>query len=171
MVIKAPLSEAGIDSALRKLEEYRAQVLERTMKLVERLADIGVIVASVDFRKAQYDGVNDVTVTKERGDNYAAIVATGNAVLFIEFGTGVYYPNSHPDAVSFGYVHGGYGYGLGKLSSWRYHGQPGSSGEYVTTDAKGDVYRTHGNPANMCMYSTEKYLESIIRQTAREVFR
>ena len=47
--------------------------------------------------------------------NKIAVVAVGSATLFIEFGTGVKYPDNHPEAAEHGMIRGGYGYRLGRL--------------------------------------------------------
>ena len=85
--------------------------------------------ASVKFSQAVYDGTNDVSVTVEpRGNNVRAVVATGGATLFIEFGAGVTYPDDHPEAEELGMKRGAYGQGHGKQHSWGYYGDPGTNG-------------------------------------------
>ena len=92
-------------------------------------------------------------------------------MLFIEFGTGVTYPDNHPEAAEHGMRRGEYGAGHGKQSSWGYYGDPGTNGE-VRTKANGkSVVITHGNPANMSMYDTVKQLQQILPRLAKEVFR
>ena len=124
------------------------------------------------FGEAEYDGTNDVEVHVEpKGDRVAAVVATGQAVLFIEFGTGVSYPDSHPDAGVNGFQHGGYGHHLGALpDGWRYPLDNGL-GTNGTIDADHPGYaHTYGNPANMSMYNTVKILREKLPELAREVF-
>ena len=106
MEIKVTLSEAGIDRAIRELEKYERQVEDRCQKLVDRLVQMGIPVARANFSSAAYDGTNDVTVRSETDGTYTAIVAEGNAVLFIEFGTGVFYPDKHPEAAMLGMERG-----------------------------------------------------------------
>lgn len=171
MEIKVTLSEAGIDKAIRELERYERQVEDRCQRLVDRLVQMGIPIARANFSSAQYDGTNDVTVRSETDGTYTAIVAEGNAVLFIEFGTGVYYAEAHPEAGVLGMERGTYGQGRGSRRSWRYYGDPGTNGEEVKTTDKGVLVQTHGNPANRSLYDTGKYLESVVRQAAREVFK
>ena len=171
MEIKVPLTEAGIDKAIRELEGYEQQVKDRCQKLVDRLVQMGIPIAQANFSTAQYDGTNDVVVREEKTGAYSAIVAEGGAVLFIEFGTGVFYSTSHPEASALGMERGVYGQGKGSHQTWRYYGDPGTNGEEVKVNDKGVLIQTHGNPANKSLYNTGKYLESVVRQTAREVFK
>lgn len=172
MEISFDLSESGIDKAIRELDAYQELVESKCQKLVDRLTQMGVSVASARFASAVYDGVNDVTVRAEQGGGYSAIVAEGNAVLFIEFGTGVTHASPvHPEASSLGFSRGSYGAGKGSQRSWRYYGEPGTSGEVISENEKGTLVQTRGNPAGMCLYETEKYLESVLRQVVKEVFR
>lgn len=171
-VIKVPLSVAGIDNAIRELDRYVAWLKSKTTLLLDRLSQKGFEIASVNFTKAVYDGTNDVSVSVEqRGTKARAIVAVGSSVLFIEFGTGVTYPDNHPEAAGLGMRRGEYGAGHGKQASWGYYGDPGTNGE-VRTKANGkSMVITHGNPANMSMYDTVKQLQQILPGLAKEVFR
>lgn len=170
--IKVPLSVAGIDNAIRELDRYQNWLRTRTNLLLDRLAQEGFSVASANFAKAVYDGTNDVSVSVEQGGEGArAIVAVGASVLFIEFGTGVVYPDNHPEAAEHGMRRGEYGAGHGKQVSWGYYGEPGTNGIEYTKKSGNTVVLTHGNPANMSMYETVKYLEGILPRLAQEVFR
>ena len=82
-------------------------------RLLERLTQEGYEVASAGFASAEYDGTNDVTVSVEDRGKIKAVVAVGGTVLFIEFGTGVTYPDNHPEARDLGMERGEYGHGRG----------------------------------------------------------
>ena len=99
------------------------------------------------------------------------ISASGNAITFIEFGSGVHYAGqAHPKAGEFGFNRGGYGYHLGRFDSWRYSGNPGTNGEVITEGAhKGEV-KTQGNPANRALYDSAKEMREQITKIAKEVF-
>lgn len=169
--VSVPLSVGGIDKLLRAVEDYKAWLESRTAVLLDRLAAEGMTVASAKFVKAVYDGTNDVSVSVEtREQNVRAVVAVGQSVLFIEFGTGVTYPNNHPEATELGMNRGEYGKGHGKQTSWGYYGDPGTNGELREKANGKTVVITHGNPANMPMYETVKELEQRLGEIAREVF-
>lgn len=97
-------------------------------------------------------------------------MAVGKAVLFIEFGTGVTYPDDHPEAGELGMKRGEYGQGHGKQQSWGYYGEPGTNGVLKEKKNGGFVVITHGNPANMPMYETVKELQDRLTEIAKEVF-
>lgn len=169
--VKVPLSQRGIDTLLREIESYTVWLKERSQILLDRLAQAGVEVASARFAKAAYDGTNDASVSLEtRGDGVRAVVAVGASVLFIEFGTGVTYPDNHPQAAELGMKRGEYGQGHGKQSSWGYYGDPGTNGVVKMKKNGSTVVITHGNPANMPMYETVKELEAMLPELVKEVF-
>ena len=171
-VIKVQLNEASIDKAIKELEDYKKWLLSKTKEFLKALADEGVEIANAKFAKAVYDGTNDVTCSvEERGDGKIAIVAVGGATLFIEFGTGVKYPDNHPEAGKHGMVRGQYGYKLGRLpQGWRYTGEPGSNGELITEGKHAGDIHTYGNPANMSMYQTVRELAENCEEIARRVY-
>ena len=152
----------GIDKAIRGVEEYKRWLLDKTEQLTQRLAEIGVKTADVNFLAAYYDGVNDAKVTAEKvGDCQYVVKADGESVLFIEFGTGLI-GYGHPDVQ-------GYGPGTyppkdpanpnwNKPGGWFYYGEDG------------EAHHTHGNPPNAPMYNTVKELEQQFEAIAQEVF-
>lgn len=172
-VIDVSLSPSGIDKAIRELKEYEKWLNEKTKEFLKALGEEGVQIATAKFGKAVYAGHNDVSVSMEdRGENAVAVVAVGNATLFIEFGTGIRYPE-HPLAEDMGMVRGEYGYRLGGLEKgWRYQGVPGNvpDTEVITEGKHAGEVHTFGNPANMCMYFTVKELEAKIEEIARRVY-
>lgn len=171
-VIKVSLNEQSIDRAIKELDNYKKWLVDKTKEFLKALADEGVQIASAKFAKAVYDGTNDVSCSvEERGENKIAVVAVGSATLFIEFGTGVKYPDNHPEAAEHGMRRGEYGAGHGKQQTWGYYGEAGTNGVEFTKPNGNTVVLTHGNPANMSMYETVKHLEGILPRLAQEVFR
>lgn len=169
--VKVPLSQRGIDTLFREIESYTVWLKERSQVLLDRLAQAGFEVASARFAKAAYDGTNDASVSLEtRSEGVRAVVAVGASVLFIEFGTGVTYPDNHPQAAELGMKRGEYGQGHGKQSSWGYYGDPGTNGVVKMKKDGSTVVITHGNPANMPMYETVKELEAMLPNLVKEVF-
>ena len=165
------LDGSGVDEFIKGVEDYRNWLEAKTKILVQRLSDEGYQIAAVGFQKAQYDGVNDSAVSVEdRGEKIKAVVALGSAALFIEFGTGITYPDNHPEAANLGMTRGGYGQGKGNQPTWGYYGDPGTNGTVVKQTDKGQLVLTHGNPANMPMYEAVKLLRERRPAMAREVF-
>lgn len=171
-VIKLELNERSITEAINQVKEYQKWLTEKTQEFLKALADEGVQIASAKFANAVYDGTNDVSCrVEQRGENKIAVVAVGGATLFIEFGTGVRYPNNHPEAGINGMTRGGYGYGLGKLKNgWRYSGDPGTNGEVITEGKHAGEVHTYGNLANMSMYLTVRELADKFEEIARRVY-
>ena len=165
------LNGDGIADLIDALNEYPAWLEERSRELLYRLSQEGYQIAAAGFAKAQYDGVNDSAVSVEnRGENVRAVVALGSSVLFIEFGTGVTYPDSHPEAAKNGMIRGGYGQGKGNQTSWGYYGSAGTNGKVLKETDKGSLVITHGNPANMPMYDAVKQLKEKLPEMVKEVF-
>lgn len=166
MVIRLRLSEAGIKDALRQVEDYKAELNRRVETFVGRLAAVGLNVASVKFQNAEYAGNNDVTCRVEQDGAHATILAEGQAVAFIEFGTGVAYPE-HPSGE---FAHGTYGKGRGaNPNGWAYKGEQGTSGRPIP--GKPGVYRTRGNPPAMAMWDASTEMAAKVTEIWREVMR
>jgi hypothetical protein len=170
MKITMSLSEKSIDEAIKKLKDYKKWVETKTVQLTERLALIGAHEASVRFATAIYDGTNDSSVEVSKTSNGWVITASGQAVCFIEFGSGVYhnsgepYPLPRPVGIS---GIGEYGQGKGKQSTWGYYGDPGTNG----TVKDNGVVLTHGNPASMPMWYASTEMQREVTKIAREVFK
>lgn len=140
-------------------------------KFTQKLADIGLDYATMSFQRAEYDGTNDVTVSIDtQKPNLVRVVASGKAVLFIEFGTGIYYPDDHPKAKELNMIRGEYGQKKGRNESWVYVGEAGSHGKVLKYSPKGDVVRTKGNKASRSMYLTAYEVRDNIQRIAEEVF-
>lgn len=166
------LTSSDIDVLIRGIEEYQKWLEDRTKLLLQRLADQGYQIASAGFQQAQYDGTNDSAVSiEERGEYTKAIVALGNSVLFIEFGTGVTYPDDHPERPAEVGGRGTYGYRFGSSpNGWRYPESNGA-GSTATPDPNHPGYlHTFGNPANKPMYEAAKRLREELPKMVREVF-
>lgn len=171
-VIRVELNSDSIGQAIQELKRYRKWLLEKTTEFVRVLGEEGMQIASLKFAEATYDGTNDVSCSiEERDGNRVAVVAIGSAVLFIEFGTGITYPDDHPEAAANGMIRGEYGHKLGRLEKgWRYEGDPGSNGEIITEGKHAGEVHTYGNPANMSMYQTVRELEQRFEEIARRVY-
>jgi len=172
----------GIDELISKLKKKRNTLDDKRKTFLERLALKGFEVADITFRNALYAGFNDVVVLEPRWKDESTIVleAQGNAVAFIEFGTGIHYtPTDYPlDISQFpGIVkRGTYGKGKGgnkETKSWSYYGEPGNEGRIVRETKDGrTVVLTHGNPPAMAMYNASQKMRQreIIVSIAKEVF-
>ena len=151
----------SIAQAIKELKAFQNSLESKRQQLLEELAKIGLNEAQVRFTDAMYDGVNDSEVTLETIENGYQIVAKGQAVAFIEFGTGVYYNPTEPylKARPDGIVGiGEYGKGYGKRQAWGFK------------DESGNLVITHGNPAAMPMWHASEEIRNSILKIARRVF-
>lgn len=156
----------NLDKVVSRLQKYRNEFPNKINIFLERLAVIGATRARVDFTRAMYAGKNDVEISVDKVKNGYRVNARGQAVLFIEFGTGVINPE-HPLSSEFGYAHGTYGQGKGSNpNGWVYIGEQGNAGQPI----KEGVYRTMGNPPARAMYNASKDVRKEIYNIAKEVF-
>ncbi len=157
-----PFDKKSIDAAIRQLKQYENEFAQKEAEFARRLAEVGVRVASAGFAMADYDGVNDVVVSLVQTSSGAAVVASGETVGFIEFGTGVKHPEW--DASGMAYTppaHGTYGKGKGK----------NPNGWYFTPSPGVKATHTYGNvPAEAMRTARDEMVEQAIR-IAKEVWR
>lgn len=133
-VIKFKLDSDEIDRAIKELKDYRKELAKKVELFVEKLANVGIQVASLRISNTRGDSEMPV-VNKEKypyggGTTTKAVISiNGKDVLFVEFGAGVIFnPVDHPLAAKLGYGPGTYPgqthvpvpgywyYGHGKLS-------------------------------------------------------
>ena len=156
-----PFDKASINAAIKQVQQYKKDFLAKEKLFVKRLGEIGVSVATTGFSVADYDGNNDVTVRLEWNGNRAVVIAEGEAVGFIEFGTGIRNPEWDNSGMSYTPPkHGTYGKKHGaRPKGWYF--KPG----------EGAVQHTFGNyPAEAMRTARDVMIERIIR-IAREVWR
>lgn len=156
------ISEAAINAAVQDLRRYAEWVERKEAELIAKLAEHGKNVASVKFAGAAYDGTNDVSVRVDSTGSVAVIYAEGEAVAFIEFGSGAEMGYGHPDA-------GKHGLGPG---TWSTDESLGGKGHW--NNPNGWYYKhgekSHGNPPAMAMYDAVQAMTTEITTIAKEVF-
>ena len=157
-----PFDKKSIATAIQRLEQYKKDFIAKETEFVRRLKEIGVSVATAGFATADYDGINDVLITETQNGNRAAVIAYGETVGFIEFGTGVRYPEW--DNLGMDYTppkHGTYGKGRGaNPKGWYFNQHEGAGAQH-----------TYGNPPAEAMRTArDRMVESVI-QIAREVWK
>lgn len=157
-----PFDPASIGRAIAQLKDYQRDFEEKEREFLRRLAQIGARVAEAGFATADYDGVNDVKVSWEQSGSRARVIAAGETVGFIEFGTGI--RNPEWDSSGMDYTppaHGTYGKGKGaNPNGWYFTPSPGAAGKH-----------TYGNtPANAMLTARNEMIDRVT-QIAREVWR
>lgn len=157
----------SVDRAIEQVKNYQKSIELKLHKVTQKLTELGVTKATLSFENAQYAGDNDVQVRLEEIDKGFKVVAEGRAVLFIEFGTGIWF-SEHPQADEFGYHHGTYGKKNAlNPKGWLYRGKKGTSG--VPTKHEG-IFWTLGNNPSRSMYNASKEMQKQILNIAKEVF-
>ena len=154
--IVIPLDVFDIDSvqnAAERLKAYYRRLDRQAREICGRLASLGAVRASLGFSRAIYNGNNDVHIDVEQIDSGYRINANGEAVLFIEFGSGAAYGYGHPDPQGYGPgTYPGKGHWNDPNGWWYGHGQ-----------------HSFGNPPAAAMYNAEQEIRQNIERVAREV--
>ena len=157
-----PYDKKSVDNALKMVEQFKKDFERKEAEFVRRLAEIGVRVAQAGFATADYDGVNDVVVSMVQTGNGYSVVASGETVGFIEFGTGVKYPEW--DDTDMDYTppkHGTYGKGQGaNPHGWWFKQNEGAK-----------AWHTYGNLPAEAMRTARDEMVERVTQIAREVWK
>ena len=161
-------------TASEALEAYIGKVRSAAPAIEERLAELGAADAQLRFAAARYAGTNDVTVSVGEADGHAEVIAHGEAVAFIEFGTGVRYGNGYPGERPEGIVGiGEYGDKHGATGRpWAYKGAQGNAG-WQARKKNGEPIEglslTYGNAPNAPMYRAANRMCDEAGEIVREV--
>jgi hypothetical protein len=156
-----PLDKESIREAIKQLKQYKKDFRTKEQLFVKRLAEIGVSVATTGFDLADYDGVKDVTVSMSQRGTRAVVKAYGETVGFLEFGTGVRYPEWNNSGMDYTPPeHGTYGKGQGaRPKGWFF------------VQGIGAAQHTYGNPPAEAMRTARDVMIERVIQIAREVWR
>lgn len=154
------VSVKDIETLESAVKEYKEWLVGRSEVLLDRLAQLGATDVSLRFARAIYTGKKDVSVSVKKIRNGYKVVADGESVLFIEFGSGITYGGGHPEASEHGMGPGTYPEGKGHWNDPR--------GWYLPKE-KGGTH-TYGNPPAMAGYNAVKNLERELPRLVKEVF-
>ena len=157
-----PYDPKSIREAIRTLERYEKEFRAKETEFVRRLKEIGVSVAETGFSMADYDGINDVLIAETQNGPRAAVIAYGETVGFIEFGTGVKFREYDSSSTEFTPPpHGSYGKGKGaNPKGWFFKQSEGVAGRH-----------TYGNiPAEAMLTARDVMVERVV-QIARDVWK
>lgn len=161
MKIKVALDERGIKQLANNLKQYAEQLDKKRGEFCRRLGEIGVNAAKqavrVDTGELQASVRFEIT-----NDGRGLIIAEGNYVAFVEFGTGIV----------------GEGTYEGKLpSSWDYNEQRTPAAhdmldpwKWYYVDDNGQVHSTYGQTANGFMAKGADEMRNAVLKIAKEVF-
>ena len=157
-----PFDKKSISAALKQVQRYEKEFYAKEREFIRRLTELGVSIAQVGFDMADYDGTNDVLIAQTQNGNRAAIIAYGETVGFIEFGTGVKFPEYSSAGLDYKPpAHGTYGKGKGKNPhGWYFKQSDGAKARH-----------TYGNPPAEAMLTARNTIIEQVTQIAREVWK
>lgn len=150
-------SITGVNDTIAALK--RVVSARRAKKIVDDLAEIGKQTAKGLYDIADYDGDRDTVVDVKGIKGGKAVVASGESVLFIEYGSGLI-GYGHPEPLQ-------YGPGTWSDSEKGKHHWNDPNGWHIP----GTGQRTYGNPPAMAMYQAGKEIKRNIPRVVRESFR
>ena len=165
-IVVDPFDKQSVVRAEKQVRAYQKDFQKKEYEFIRRLKELGVSVAEAGFSTADYDGENDVLIAEAQNGGRATVIAYGKTVGFIEFGTGVKYPEWVDDNnVSRNpYTppkHGTYGKGKGaRPKGWWFTPSEGAAGRH-----------TYGNPPAEAMLTARNAMVEQIVQIAKEVWR
>lgn len=176
-IFKSDLSVKGIENLKKQLLNYRDNIVKQKLdELVRELAEVGIPVIESNMSKANYtydsnniqsgaDTSHNTYIKTHSFGNYAEakLIVEGRELLFIEFGSGVYYnatvgATDHPKGQEFGFLIGTYGQGMGARQVWGYY------------DDSGNLVLTHGVQTTMPVYKAGQEIIANILKVAQKVF-
>lgn len=169
-IVIDPFDESSIAAAVERLKQYERDFKAKETEFVRRLKEIGVSVARAGFAAADYDGENDVLIAETQMGGNAMVIAYGQAVGFIEFGTGVRFREYDSSASDFTPPpHGSYGKGRGKNPKGWYFNPDHQAGK--RKGVRVPARHTYGNPPAEAMLAARDAIVEQIVQIAREVWK
>jgi hypothetical protein len=148
---------------LSSIDRIRNEIEDGAPKAIENNVLKKAANAESSYQNALYDGVNDVEVAVDNpDDNSWEIEASGDALMFIEFGSGVNLRHNNP-------------WGLYEPASWSKEHEKWLVGKRLAAFKGwwpvGKTFWTQGNPSANVMYNTAKALKSEAPVEARKAIR
>ena len=162
-IVINPFDPKSISEAQEALRNYPKDFETKLDEFTRRLAEIGVAVAEIDYATSvdNYESSGITVSLQDNGDGYS-VLAKGEIVGFLEFGTGI--RNREWDNTGMEYTppaHGTYGKGQGKNPwGWWFYPNEGAAAQH-----------TYGEPPVEAMrWARDQMIENVAR-IAREVWR
>lgn len=144
----------GTKSLLAHLDRIQDAIKTGVPNKVDEVVQNRTQGAQAGYASAHYLGHKDVSVESLRSGNEWSIVASGETLLFIEFGTGIIYPHTNPIDHPYNFP-----------GSWSVDHE-----QYLTDSDKLAKYKggwplangviSYGNPSANVMYQTGKTIRS-----------
>lgn len=149
----------GLDSAIKNIRKFVKAQSSIKDKILNIISKYGMKVAKDEWSSVDDSVVVNVFMTTDGVE----IVASGEQVLFLEFGAGIRYSNvRNPKSDELGFGAGTYPSSLGNWDNpygWVYR------------DKNGEKIHTYGNPAYMAMYRSSIVMQQLIYEKIVEEVR
>lgn len=168
--IKVRLNSQSIGKAIAELEDYQRRIDNAGAEIVRRLSLIGYDVAYRVMGGHVYTGetIGSLTI-EEISPTKMVLTASSTAILFFEFGAGVY-GTGHPLAGEFGMGAGTYPNQTHALdpNGWWFPTDDANLTIYTDKDGQGWGH-SFGNPPYMPMYQAAEQMKKDLETVAKEV--
>lgn len=169
-VVSFELSVSSVENALKELERYSKRFMVASELFCQKLAALGVRTIDAYYSAAPGDADKAHTTSYEKveqDDSHVVfrISLRGKDMLFVEFGSGVFYNENlhgspHPKGVELGMTIGDYpGLGQGQYDSWFYR------------DEGGEWHITNGQQAACTIPTAMNEMRQNILNAAQEAWR
>jgi len=165
--IRFSLDEKSIARAIKSLEVYERKLAAKNKTFIRRLTERGIEVFEEKYSETNADEYTDLAHDKpvlvlhgSYPDLTGEISFSGKSLLFIEFGTGIYYntpvgTSPHPKGGELGMTIGGY--------------RPGSKGRFEWWQIpSGEI--TNGIRARMPVWNAAQKMAEVAVSVAQEVY-
>lgn len=166
MNIEINLSQQSVNNAINELKDYLARLNDKNEMFVRKLAELGIPIIDERMGQSQGDASDPydtkITVRSDGDRAEAVLTVSGTEILFIEFGSGIYYNENSATAHA-----SEFGYGVGT-----YPGQTHAFDEdgWWYRDDIGVLHHSYGQQATAPVLSASHEIISNIRKIAREVY-
>ena len=175
--ITITLDPKSIDKAIEELEQYKAELKQKCIKLTQRLIEKGIENVEYILLNTSYLDTGELLSGLRRDAAMAvSVTATGKVVgyvsinseyaVYVEFGTGVVGSSNPHDLAS----EMGYTYGKAENGWWYPTDEADPNPTKFEAEDGTLIAHTKGQPAKSFMYDTALYLRDIFFDTAKEVF-
>lgn len=163
------ITVSGISETLNLVERYnndQGDMAEKIHLVLEKLARIGVSVAWTTYTASDTDGNDYFDVDwYETGENSVCVVARGEQILFLEFGTGARFAQPYPTDEDFKPI-----FKAGDWSKLHSGKWDNPKGWWYTDNSGNTGNHTYGIPPARGMYEAKKEIRNNVDAVIREVF-
>lgn len=161
MRLSMELSADSINKAIRQLNDYEKRLTAKCELFCQRLGDVGVSAALAVVRRDTTALASSIRFERINGTDYA-VIAEGEYIAFVEFGTGVVGQGTYPKdmSIEWSYDQRNTPAAHDKLdpSKWYYR------------DKEGRIRGTRGQTANAFMANASEGMRQAVFKIAKEVF-